>query len=246
MKIIFLGTNGWYDTDTGNTTCILVETEKEYIILDAGNGFYKIDRYINMKKPIYLFLSHFHLDHIIGLHTLNKFHFPQGIDIYAPKGAKNFFRTIINKPYTIPIGQLKTKIRLNELSNRISIPTKVEFKKLIHSSLCYGFRFNLEDKLISYCPDTGICNNLFLLAKDADLLIAECSLKSGQKNKEWPHLNPEDAAQVARDGRVRKLALVHFDASLYLTLKDRKDAERQAKKIFKDTFAVLDNQEISL
>ena len=44
MKVLFLGTNGWYDTKTGNTTCILIETKKEYIILDAGNGFYKIDR----------------------------------------------------------------------------------------------------------------------------------------------------------------------------------------------------------
>ncbi|MEK7333592.1 MAG: ribonuclease Z, partial [Nitrospirota bacterium] len=60
MKITFLGTNGWYDTATGNTICILVETERYDIILDAGNGLYKADRYISNKKPVYLFLSHFH------------------------------------------------------------------------------------------------------------------------------------------------------------------------------------------
>ncbi len=43
VGVIFLGTNGWYDTNIGNTICILVETKKEYLILDAGNGFYKID-----------------------------------------------------------------------------------------------------------------------------------------------------------------------------------------------------------
>ncbi len=73
MKITFLGTNGWYDTSTGNTICILVETDKYNIVLDAGNGLYKIDRYISSEKPVYLFLSHFHLDHIIGLHILGKF-----------------------------------------------------------------------------------------------------------------------------------------------------------------------------
>ena len=38
MKIIFLGTIGWYDTETGNTVCTLIETKREFIILDAGSG----------------------------------------------------------------------------------------------------------------------------------------------------------------------------------------------------------------
>ena len=69
MKIYFLGTMGWFDTKLGNTLCVLVDTGKEYIIFDAGTGFSKIDNYIKDKRPIYLFLSHFHLDHIIGLHA---------------------------------------------------------------------------------------------------------------------------------------------------------------------------------
>lgn len=54
MRIIFLGTNGWYDTDTGNTTCALIDTKSCYIILDAGNGIYKADKYIKENKPVYL------------------------------------------------------------------------------------------------------------------------------------------------------------------------------------------------
>ena len=51
MKLIFLGTNGWYDTNTGNTICIMIETNKEYIILDAGSALYKIDQYITDENP---------------------------------------------------------------------------------------------------------------------------------------------------------------------------------------------------
>ncbi|GAG84438.1 unnamed protein product, partial [marine sediment metagenome] len=209
MKIVFLGTNGWYDTKTGNTTCILIETKREFVILDAGGGFYKIDRYIRTRKPVYLFLSHFHLDHIIGLHTLAKFNFLQGMDIYIPKGTEKIFTTIINNPYTMPIRQLKTGIRLNELNKKSNVPVNVEFRKLKHFSLCYGFRFTLEGKTISYCPDTGICKNLLLLAKNADLLVTECSYKSGKQDENWPHLNPESAARVARDSGAKKLALIH-------------------------------------
>ncbi len=246
MKIIFLGTNGWYDTKTGNTTCILIETKKEFIILDAGNGLYKMDQHIKTRKPIYLFLSHFHLDHIVGLHTLNKFNFSQGMNIYIPSGTREYFTTIINKPYTLPIKQLRIEIRLKELDKRLVVPVNVEFRELKHSSLCYGFRFILENKIVSYCPDTGVCANLSLLAKDADLLIAECSYKSGEEDENWPHLNPESAARIAKDSRAKKLALIHFDASLYLTIKDREDAEIEAKGIFKNTFAAMDDMEIEV
>lgn len=182
----------------------------------------------------------------MGLHTLIKFNFSQGIDIYGPPKTRKYFTTIINKPYTVPIKQLKTEIRLNELNRKRSISVKVEFKKLMHSSICYGFRFILEDKVVSYCPDTGTCKNLFKLAKNADLFITDCSYKSGQGNKNWPHLNPENAAIIAKKSNVKELALIHFDASLYLTLKDRKTAERQAKKIFKNTFAAWDDMEIEI
>jgi len=247
MKIVFLGTNGWYDTCTGNTICILIETKRAFIILDAGSGLYKIDSYIKTKKPIYLFLSHFHLDHVMGFHALAKFNFSQGINIYGPKGLKAFFKSVINRPYTIPISELKTRIRLFEINNKsIAIPVNVIYRKLRHSSVCFGYRFLLEKKVVSYCADTGLCRNLFLLAKNADLLIADCAFKAGQENDKWPHLNPRNAAKLAMDSQVKQLALVHFDASLYLTLKDRKDAEIQARRIFRQAFIYRDNQGIML
>ena len=43
MQIIFLGTNGWYDSPTGSTICTLISSEKYHIFLDAGNGIYKAD-----------------------------------------------------------------------------------------------------------------------------------------------------------------------------------------------------------
>ena len=61
VKVIFLGTNGWYNSPTGDTTCILIETKDSYIILDAGSGIAKLDEYIKQPKKAYLFLSHFHI-----------------------------------------------------------------------------------------------------------------------------------------------------------------------------------------
>jgi len=240
MEITFLGTNGWYDTATGNTTCVLVETEKEYIILDAGNGFYKIGRYIKTEKPIYIFLSHFHLDHIIGLHILNKFNFSQGIDVYGPQGLRKYLYTLINKPYSVPIKKLKTKIRLCEINKSRKLPLDMESKELKHSTICYGYRFYLGNRIISYCTDTGLCKNLFLLAQGADLLITECSFEMGQESPEWPHLNPQQAARLAKEAETKRLALLHFDADRYRSFQKRKEAQKIAQKIFKNTVSAID------
>jgi ribonuclease BN (tRNA processing enzyme) len=249
MKVVFLGTNGWYDTETGNTVCTLIETENYFIILDAGNGIYKIDRYIKneSKKQINLFISHFHIDHISGLHILNKFRFNQGMKIYGQAGTKDTLNGIINTPYTIPFSRLQFKVDFDDLSEgTYNLPFSVECGFLHHSSPCMGYRFEIEGKIIAYCPDTGVCENAIMLARNADLLIAECSFKSGQSNAQWPHLNPEDAAQIAKNANAKKLALIHFDANIYRTIKERKKAETIGKKIFPNTFAAIDNMQIQL
>src|SRR5665647_2746884 len=116
MDVIFLGTNGWYDSCTGNTICTLINSSKYHIILDAGNGISKAGCYIQDDLPVYLFLSHFHLDHIEGLHILNKFRFSQGLKIYGQKGTKAILNTIINEPFTVPLGKLPYPVEVGELS----------------------------------------------------------------------------------------------------------------------------------
>jgi len=235
MKIYFLGTNGWYSSPTGDTPCILIDSKDRYIIFDAGNGIYKIDKYIKENKPISLFISHFHIDHISGLHILNKFNFKQGIDIYFAKGRKKDFETFVNPPYTIGIMNLKTKIRLHELEEGESM------RKLFHGFENHGFRIILEGKSVVYSGDTKIVPNGLLLARDADLLIHECSNIVSPEKDLWGHTDPVQTAQFAKDANVKKLVLTHFGAHLYDTLEKRKDAEKTAQKIFNNTIAATDD-----
>ena len=243
MKITFLGTNGWYDTLTGNTICTLIETENEYVILDAGNGLYKIDKYICFEKPIYIFLSHFHLDHVIGLHILGKFNFRQGIKIFGPKGIEKMFETLINKPFTSPYRGLRTPVEIRDIESGNNKKPYFMKKKLLmkHSDRCLGYRFELDNKIVAYCTDTGLCENLYMLAENADLLIAECSLRPGHIDNKWGHLSPQSAAGIAKKAKAKKMVLTHFDASAYKNKKDRKEAETIANKKFPNTSAAIED-----
>jgi ribonuclease BN (tRNA processing enzyme) len=247
MKIIFLGTNGWYDTSTGNTSCVLIESEDYYIIFDAGNGFYKLDRYLKKDEPVFLFLSHFHLDHISGLHILDKFSFKKGLRIYGPKGTRDILKIIANKPFTLPLSDLAFKVDVLELpKHKEKLPFRIECMDLLHSSSTLGYRLSLEGKVIVYCPDTGYCDNAVKLAQGADLLIAECSLKSAEYDIKWPHLNPQYASRIAKEAEVGQLVLFHFDASRYPTMDSRKEAEIEAKKTFPNSIASKDDMQIQI
>jgi ribonuclease BN (tRNA processing enzyme) len=245
MKAIFLGTNGWYDTETGNTICTLIQTERYDILLDAGNGLHKADRYLDGRKPAFLFLSHFHIDHIEGLHILAKFRFTEGLTLCGPEGCRAILRRLLDQPFTVPLADLPYPVGILEIpENTASLPFPVEALPLRHSSHTLGYRFAIDGRFITYCPDTGYCENAVTLARGADLLITECAYKDDQFFEGWPHLNPETAARIACEAGAKRLVLTHFDASVYQNLAERKEAEISSSRIFPATTAGTDGLEV--
>lgn len=255
MTITFLGTNGWYTDENGDTPCILIETNDHYIILDAGNGFSKLDNHITKDKPVSLFISHFHIDHVSGLHTLGKYTFKGGLDVYVGENRKKDFETLVHPPYTVGfendsqnINQLRMDVRVHELTNEKTehVPFPVTAIPQFHGYTDHGYRLELEGKIIAYSGDCGISENSYPLAKDADLLIHECSYTEPKENDSWGHVDPTQAATLAKNVGVKQLILTHFDPTQYKTLDDRKIAEEKAKKIFKNTIAASDGYTLTL
>jgi len=247
MKVTFLGTNGWYDTLTGNTCSILIQTKEFDVILDAGNGLAKADQYITQEKPAYLFISHFHIDHIVGLHTLVKFRFPKGLVICGQTGTAGVLNTFVAEPFTVPFAQLPFPVRFLELDEGDhAVPFPVEARQLVHPVPCFGYRLSLDGKVITYCTDTGYCTNAVLLGRNSDLLITECGLKSGQESPGWPHLNPESAIQIGKEAQAKRLALTHFGAEVYRSLDDRAEVQVQFQEDYPGLIVATDDLTIEI
>ena len=242
IRTHFLGTNGWYDTDTGNTICILVDCPEYGIILDAGNGIHKLDSVVGLDKPFYLLLSHLHLDHICGLHILSKFRFKHPLKIFTPTDQRPFLERFLSRPYTIDFKKLPYGVELYELPrDSQELPCEAGVFELEHGVPTIAVRLQIGDKIITYCPDTGLCESAVAAARGADLLMAECAYLPGEVHEEWPHLNPESAAQLAREAGAKDLILVHFDASRYDTMEKRKNALNCAQRIFPKTAIANDD-----
>ena len=247
MRAIFLGTNGWYDNAAGNTICTLLEGADRYVILDAGNGIHKMDRFLARPKPADLFLSHFHLDHIEGLHTIVRLNFAEGLRIFGQTGAREALGCILRQPYTVPLEGMPFRVGVFELPAEHALaPYLVDARPLVHAAPCLGFRFELEGRTIAYCTDTGLCDNLIRLGRDADLLITECSSLSGQRRDSWPHLTPEDAMTVARETGARRVALVHFNASLYPTVESRAAVQEKVARSSDNIVVAFDDMALEV
>src|SRR3989304_3696093 len=64
MKLIFLGTSGYHPSDRRHTPCLLIP--QCGVVLDAGTGMYRLGSYLQTDE-VDIFLTHAHLDHVIGL-----------------------------------------------------------------------------------------------------------------------------------------------------------------------------------
>lgn len=256
MRIVFLGTNGWFSTETGNTHCALIDAAGRYIVLDAGDGIRRLLEFApDRSKPLDIFISHFHLDHIIGLHQLCRFHYRR-IRIFVQPGGKKTAELVVNKPFTDPLENL-ADVEIVELAigtNRVSDELgeyPVDVAWLMHADPCIGFRIQLPEKgrkkVVAHCLDSGPCDAIRTLSKGADLLIAECGNTPGEDNDPaWPHMNPEIAGALAKEANAKALALTHFAAHKYPALSDRRAACKAAKAVFANTICASDGLVIEI
>lgn len=242
-----MGTNGWYDTETGHTLSVLVNAAEYSIVLDAGSGFAGLDQYLPDDRPVYLFLSHLHLDHVIGLHSLPIHRIPAGLHIFGQPGTRGALGTLFDAPYSILLESSSFKVTVHDWPEGVGqLPFQVKALPLVHATPCFGYRIEIDGRVLAYTTDTGYCANAVELARGADLLIAECSLKPGEVNEGWPHLNPELAARIAAEAGASRLALVHFDPTNYPTLELRRKGEETARRVFPATSAGTDGMVIDL
>jgi ribonuclease Z len=97
---------------------------------------------------------------------------------------------------------------------------------------------------VVFITDTEICENAYKLAKDADLLVSEATYAEEHELKgiEYKHMTAKQAALLASNSNVKKLALSHFSGRY----KTADKIEEEARTIFPDTTCAYDFLKIRL
>ena len=221
-RVTILGSGTCVPSLERSSCSILIETGHTKLLFDAGPGTMRrlLEAGVTIFDISYIFFSHFHPDHtgeLVSFLFSTKYpdenRRPAPLTIAAGKGFLNFYGRL-KKAYGQWIELAPDALNIVELDNQARDCRRfeaftVESLPVAHNDESIAFRVaDLHGKSIVYSGDTDFCDNLVILARNADLFICESALPDGLKAP--GHLTPSLAGEVAKRANVGQLILTHF------------------------------------
>jgi ribonuclease BN (tRNA processing enzyme) len=218
LNITFLGTGTISLTPERSCTSIFIETPKERILVDIGCGTLRAIAKIgiNIHAIDYIFLTHFHPDHIsdlipfiFALKNSRRRQSPDKLQVWGPRGFIQFMHGM-ELSYGRWIHEPSDSIKFFELKRHLQdFPgVRVIWNKVVHKFESVGYRFEIGGNTIAFSGDSGYCQELIRICQGADMAILECS--HADEHAVEGHLSPSLAAKIAEDSKAKKLYLTHF------------------------------------
>lgn len=237
MRIVLLGTTGYHPNDRRQTACMAIP--ELGIVLDAGTAMYRLRDGI-VTDELDIFLTHAHLDHIVGLtFLLEVLHGKdmQRVTIHGDQKKLDAIQEHLFHPLLFPVPP-DYEFRAIEQDMAVAGGGVVKHFPLQHPGGSLGYRFDWPGHSLAYVTDTtafGAESKYLDQIRGVDLLLHECyfSDAGAQMAKPTGHSHTTPVAEVAAAAEVGCLVMVHLDPS-----SDEVDPVglEDARKIFPETY----------
>ncbi len=220
MKVTILGTGAAYPGPGETCSGFLIQQDNTNLLIDCGNGVLSnLQKFIGLPEVTDIYISHMHADHFFDLVPFRyalyygydkklaykpRLHLPpEGIRVLGQ--VVSYFAetdTFFGDAFDLSEYQAGQAIKLPDFD---LIPTEVK-----HYIKSYGASI-LGDRKVAYSSDSGVCEGLYSLAKEADFFICNIgnSPDSGRANG-WGHLNPGAAGTLAEEVGAKRMVISHI------------------------------------
>lgn len=285
LSIFFAGTAGSIPTARRGLPATLVRAGGDRLLFDCGEGTQRqLLRSVGLPDVDAIFITHFHLDHWMGLpgmvKTLDLRGREKPLEIFGPPGLLELWERL--KPV---IGRTTYRLGVEELARHDDVGfdgyTVTAFP-VAHRVPAYGYalvehdrpgRFDVETatrlgvrpgpdfgrlqrgetvdgvtpeqvigpdrrgRRIVLSGDTAPCQAVEAFAHEADVLVHEATFTDADRvrAKETGHSTARQAAEIARDAKVRLLALTHLSTRYF-----PREIRDEARAVFEDTVVPRD------
>ncbi len=219
MEITILGSGTCAVTPQRSCSSYYIKTQGQHILLDIGFGALRrmAEAHIDYREIDMVLCSHFHLDHVGDLAPLLMaltftpgFERKKPLTLIGPQGFRKFMHNLrdIYGDWLLPRNEYPLTIYDLNTEHLEVNGCVIQASTMCHTQYTNGYRIENGGKVLAYSADTGPCDELTKLCKDADLAFIECSFPDDQPFEF--HLTPRQAAKAARDAGVKHLVLTHF------------------------------------
>ncbi|MBP7893085.1 MAG: MBL fold metallo-hydrolase [Firmicutes bacterium] len=229
LELTVIGNQGPYAGPGGTCSGYLLCAGSTAVLVDSGPGVMSgVQRHIDLGGLSGIIISHYHPDHCSDFLTMRyAFHHAYScgqlsgpVPLCVPElGWESFSRDWVGQQYAelFDVGLISDgrAMQLGDL--------RFEFRLMAHSVPSFGVLVREEAAPeggrapLAYTSDTGQCEALVRLAREARTLLAEAGAARGHAGGHEPpcppapwHLSPAEAGAIARAAGVDRLILTHL------------------------------------
>jgi len=244
VKLVLLGTGGYYTNDRRHTACLMLP--EAGVVLDAGTGIFRLRDYLATDR-LDIFLTHAHLDHVIGLTYLMDLLPPDVLARTTVHAEPAKIAAVREHLFAEPVFPVAPPFALQPLAREVALADggTLRYFRLAHPGGSVGFRLDWPSGSMAYVTDTTAGASAPYLddIRGVDVLVHEAYF-----GDEDPHLAEitghsrlPDVARLAAAADVGVLIMVHVNPQLA----DDNDFDCDAaRKMFANTHLGSDQMEL--
>ena len=219
MDVQLLGSGGFVPTDRRETACALVRNGREALCIDAGSGARRLlsdPMLLDGVDRLHVLLTHFHLDHTLGLFVLPALELP--VEIWAAGeelerlATRDIVGRLLGPPFAPPT-IVEGFAAVHELGvgearvGPFDLRTRIQRR---HSNPTLALRF--ADELV-WCTDTAYDEENVEFARGVRLLCHEAFF-AAERTDDPGHTASGEAGRLAAAAGVERLVLMHVNPEL--------------------------------
>lgn len=216
MELTVLGSAGTWPGPGGATCGHLLSHEGTHVWLDAGTGtFARLQEYIGIDDIAAIVVTHGHTDHFIDvLPAFYARHYggmgAPGLPFYSPDGfvegmsllVSENGRNVMDEAYAFRTVKGGDSFEVGPFSFKVFDMTHIGVNAV-------GYRVETGGAVLAYTGDSGPCEAVIEMARDADLLVAEATYQDSS-SQAFFHMSATQAAEHATAAGARRLMLTHI------------------------------------
>jgi ribonuclease BN (tRNA processing enzyme) len=214
MKLVLLGTTGYHPNERRHTPAMVLP--EVGIVLDAGTAMFRLRSYV-ATDWLDIFLTHAHLDHVVGLTFLLGALADRKMQRITIHGEPAKLAAVRQHLYAELLFPVPPQEEFRPLAPEVPLVQggRLTHFPLVHPGGTVGYRLDWPGRSLAYVTDTTAdpAAPYVDLIRGVDVLVHECNFPDSQREFALVtgHSHTSAVAHVARQAGVGRLVLVHLD-----------------------------------